>query len=669
MRRFSAASFLAALVTVFALLVLSACSGTSSNPNAVTKIILTPTSLSLNQGQVTAISAVAQNSAGSTVAADILFSSSNPALASVSSGGLICGGTWDANIIACTAASATGQVTITATSGTVTATMTIYVHQHVDRVVASAKGPCLSLGRTATMAVSVLNTSASGCSVQSPCDITSTVGPIIHGTGDTTILAVDSSTGVLTAAKPGVTTIFADVSGVNSVAQSYEVCRITTINVHSSTGSTTDFTLNPASAQTLVADVVDSAGVQVNPVLTWGTTFSSVATATVASSGSPFGTVTGVAPGTAFITATCSNPDCNANLPAQYALSVNTVTVPGGAGPTVYAASTNSLSLIPISSASDTIGTALTLPYPPNSIIADPVGRKVYLGSSSGMMIVTVANNTITTNTISGVILAVSGDSNYVIVSDPSTNTTNVYDVSTSSSAFTHPNTTTWAAITPDSKTTWFSQGNHGFNDSLSAPAYQFGLPFVPVAGAFNGTGALGYFTSGNSAGIDVRSTCNTSDVETLAASNPTLIVSTPSGAAVADSPNLDVITSSNFGEGCPATASTSITSHPLGLGSFNTKQMFVDSTGTSIWLISNLPQVVSFDIPTSVTNATPLVNGATPLSGGIRTDGQQAYFGASDGMVHRIEVGTHADVQQIAVGLKDSNGNTVNPNLVVVVP
>ena len=669
MRRSSAASYLAAVVPALAILLLGGCSGTSSNPNAVAKIVVTPAALSLNQGQVAFISAVAQNSAGTTVAADITFSSSNSALASVSSGGLICGGAWDANIITCTASSGVGQATITATSGTVTATMTVYVHQHVDRVVASAPGNCLSLGRTATMTVSVLNTSAPGCSVQSPCDITSTVGPVAYGTGDSSILAVDNSTGVLTTAKPGLTTIFGSVSGVNSVAQPYEVCRIASINIHSSTDSTTEFTLNPASSQTLVADVVDSAGVQVDPVLTWGTTFSSVATAAVASTGSPFGTVTGVTAGTAFITATCSNPDCNANLPAQYSLRVNTVNVPGGADTTVYAGSTNSTTLVPITSSTNVAGTAITLPFVPNSLVADPAGAKVYLGSSSGMMIVTKATNAVTTNSISGTVLAVSPDNNYVVVSDATNNVINVFNVSTSSAAFTHPSQTPWADFTADSKTSWFFQGSRGFNDSLSAPAFQFGLPFAPVAVAFNGTGALGYFTSGNSAGIDVRATCNTSDVQTLAASNPTLITTMPAGAAVADSPNIDVITSSNFGPGCPPPAATSMVSHDLGLGTFHAKQLFLNSNASAVWLISDLPQLASFYFPTATTTVIPLANGATPLSGGIRSDGQQAYVGATDGTVHRIDVGSNTDTQQIAVGLKDGNGNPVNANLVAVVP
>jgi hypothetical protein len=49
--------------------------------------------------------------------------------------------------------------------------------------------------------------------------------------------------------------------------------------------------------------------------------------------------------------------------------------------------------------------------------------------------------------------------------------------------------------------------------------------------------------------------------------------------------------------------------------------------------------------------------------------DSQNAYFGASDGTVHRILVSELSDVAQVAVNLKDANGNVTPPNLVVVVP
>ena len=102
MQRFSAASLIAALFTALFLSFLTACGGTSSSANTVASLVISPTVLSMNQGQVVGITASAQNATGSTVAADINFSSSNTALANVSSGGLLCAGAWDANIITCT---------------------------------------------------------------------------------------------------------------------------------------------------------------------------------------------------------------------------------------------------------------------------------------------------------------------------------------------------------------------------------------------------------------------------------------------------------------------------------------------------------------------------------------------------------------------------------------
>src|SRR5208337_5405774 len=120
------------------LVLLAGCGGGSSANTTVTTIMLFPTTISLNEGAVGTLSASAQNSAGSTVAADITFTSSNNNIATVSSGGLVCGGVWDANIINCNATigqGGVGQVTITATSGTATATAMVYVHEKVDRVV------------------------------------------------------------------------------------------------------------------------------------------------------------------------------------------------------------------------------------------------------------------------------------------------------------------------------------------------------------------------------------------------------------------------------------------------------------------------------------------------------------------------------------------------------
>src|SRR5208282_2689669 len=118
--------------------------------NTVVGISLTPTTLSLNEGGVGGLSAVALDSSGGSVAADITFTSSNSGIATISSAGLVCGGLWDANFINCNATigqAGVGQVTITATSGSITATSTVYVHLKVDRVVTNQLSGCLSQGQ------------------------------------------------------------------------------------------------------------------------------------------------------------------------------------------------------------------------------------------------------------------------------------------------------------------------------------------------------------------------------------------------------------------------------------------------------------------------------------------------------------------------------------------
>ena len=135
----------------------------------------------------------------------------------------------------------------------------------------------------------------------------------------------------------------------------------------------------------MAADVYDTKGAYIKPSLTWASNYPAVQPRPSPRPGSPSGIITAVVPGTTTVTATCSNPDCNANLPAQYSINQLTVTVPGSHDTTVYAASTNSTTLVPITTSNNTAGTAITLPYAPNSILADPTGAHVYLGSATSL--------------------------------------------------------------------------------------------------------------------------------------------------------------------------------------------------------------------------------------------------------------------------------------------
>jgi hypothetical protein len=273
---------------------------------------------------------------------------------------------------------------------------------------------------------------------------------------------------------------------------------------------------------------------------------------------------------------------------------------------------------------------------------------------------------------VPGSVVAISPDGNYVVLSDPASGAVYVFNVTTSTFAFRNFGVITSAAtLTPDSKTTWFVNTNQAYANSLSAQSQQFALPYTANAIAFNAGGTLAYVTSSTTPQVDVRSTCDHSEIQPLTANAPTLISSIPtsSGAVVADSPNIDVITSSNIGGGCPTTATSSIATYDLGAGAFTATQLLVSPDSSHAWIISNLPQLLGFDLTTSTPFTIPFANGATPLNGGVRIDSQQLYIGASDGTVHRVDVASLTDAAQITVGIKDSNGNVVGPNLVAVVP
>ena len=830
MQQFSVVRVLAALLTAICLSLLAACGGGKATTNPVpAQIVLSPTTVSLNEGDVTTISAVAENSSGGIIAADITFTSSNPKIATISTGGSICGGVWDSSFIVCNATigqGGVGQVTITASSGGVNATLTVYVHEKVDRVVVTPPSGCVTMGQVVTTSASAFNTSDPGCSPTAPCDITSTVGPIAISSNDPTIVAnsagieptyssatntptytsggtitgssgqtcnlsnftagnasgIDptyslatnsptytsggaitgntgqtcslsnfngvtgatatvaltgtntiasgshltitsegsggitppttatlgngtatcsgtanvitalntniglgfsvvgaaanvtltgantiaagthlnvtasgygattppttatlsngtatcsgianvitalTSAGVFTAQNPGSTTVFGSVSGVNSVAVPYLTCPVASIMVHDANSSNTSFTLTVGGTQPLTADVFDTKGQYIKPSITWGSSaIASVKVATGTTGDNP-ATLTGVAPGTAYITASCSDPDCNKNVGAQYSLNVATAAVSGGTTTTVYAASSNSLSLVPISTSTNTAGTPITLPFPPTSIVVDPTGTTVYLGSaSSGLMAVNISTGVVTTYSVFGTIEAISPDANYLLVSYPPLNSLYYFNASTQTTTFTQAGeTTNSSAFTPDSK---LSEWLNGTQLGVVIPAISAfratPLGYTGNALDISGQGGLTYITAATPNGIDVRSTCDRSEVLTFSANSPTLIKAIPNGtgAVAADSPAIDVVTTGTVQAGCPAAAPNSVASFDLGAGPFNARQIFFSSNSTGAWIVSDLPELLLFDLTNSTPYTIPYAGGATSYnscSGGI---------------------------------------------------
>lgn len=865
MRQFSAARCLAALLSLVALAFIAGCSSTGVQTPTAAAITLSPSSLSLNEGQVLSITASAVDGTGTVVAVDFTYSSSNPALASISSAGDVCGGQFDADTIVCSP-NGDGQATITVTSGAAKASATVYVHKQVDRVVIQPLSDCESMGTILNPTGLAYNTSAQGCSITAPCDITSTVGPFVFGSGDGTVVAsaagvdahyssttnsptytgggtitgskgqtcnlidfsVGGGTGInptydqqsksptyvsggaisgvagqtcnlssfdsvigatalvtlsdtniiasgtqltitspgtgggttaptsailsngtatcsgtatvvtqllttvgvdqvigatatvtltgantinsgtqltvtnsgygavqppttatlssgtatctgtasvvtalnnttgLEAQNPGATSLFASVAGVNSVGTPFTVCPVQSIVVHDANSSNTNFTLTGGQTQNLVADVLDSKGASIKPNLTWATSQAGAAAITPSNATA---TIAGVGPGTTSVTATCITPNCNVNLPPQYSYDVAIATVAGQSPDTVYAASTKSLTMVPIPVVTNVVGTPITLPNYPNSIVASPDGSNVYLGSDAGVMQYNPASATVTTLGFNGKVLGVSGDGSLLLVSDPAGFATYLFNASLAENVATGVNPATAGALTPDDQWSMSLIGQAMVRLGYTVPIITTQLNSVPNGIDVSAQGSLTYISSSAGQSIDVRSTCNQSELQTLTANNPTLVAHLPNatGAVAVDAPQIDLITTTQPTGTCPTVASSSLTGYDLGAGSFNPLQLLVSSGSDRAWIITDQSSVLTFDLTTNTPAAIPLTGGVIAYNGGLTLDGSQLYVGAYDGSVHRIQLSSLSDAQEISPGLKDANSNVVAPDLVTV--
>ena len=287
------------------------------------------------------------------------------------------------------------------------------------------------------------------------------------------------------------------------------------ILVHSAASQDTSFTLTTGTTVALTADVYDSNGQYIKPVLTWGSSAPASATVTGTGTANNPGTITAVAPGTAYITASCNYPSCNKNLPPQYSDHVVTTTFSGSTSTTVYAASTNSLMLVPIATSSNTAGTVITLPQLPNSIISDPAGAKLYLGSSAGLMVVNLNTSVVSTVAVNGTVVAVSANGSTVLISDSVGNTINYFAASSQSVPFAHSGATTNStAFTPDSVVNEWLDGNLL---GVAIPGVFFNLPTLAYTGNaldISGQGGLTYVTSSSAHQIHVLATCNQAEVQ-----------------------------------------------------------------------------------------------------------------------------------------------------------
>ena len=178
---FGFAFFIAFLIFMLAgLLGCSSSSAVGTAGSAVpASIALAPTpNASMEIGTYQAFLAAALSSTKTTIAEPISYQSSNTAVLTIANNGLACAGSWDSlsNPQICTPGGV-GVAVVTATAqGVSSPSTTVYVHQHIDKVVVSLLfpqnqpppvNPCLSVGQSANYQANAYSRGV---------DVTSTVG-------------------------------------------------------------------------------------------------------------------------------------------------------------------------------------------------------------------------------------------------------------------------------------------------------------------------------------------------------------------------------------------------------------------------------------------------------------------------------------------------------------
>ncbi|MFB3813660.1 MAG: YncE family protein [Terriglobales bacterium] len=615
----------------------------------------------MNLRDVQQLSATVQDANGNVLANQTLtFSSSNTSFVTVSSGGLVCAGVWDAQTVVCQPPSSgplpAPAANITVSVGSVSATVPVYLHPPINAItVSAASSECQTAGGD-TPETNTYTAKAFSNGV----DITSLVGPLSWSVSPSSVATVDTTgkcttdnTCVITAAAPGVAQVYASVAGTTSTPGRFTTCPVQSIALTVKDATDTSVTLDAGKTATVAPVALDTKGKDVTKkaILQFDVAQPVVASGVISS-----GVVTANAPGTTTLLASCTPPSCNIPIPNStnlYPVYSNpfVVTVNGTSSTTAYVASSESTSLYPIDStksADTAVGAAITLPDKPNSMVVAPNGQRLYLGSAAGLIIVDTATNSVSTvPTLVGKPISVSPDSNVVIISDAATGTLYFYATS-NNSVVTHNFgvTATHAAWSPDSYRAYVTSGE-------KAVVYTQGRSVVPLTTAtardvaFLSQGSFAYLGGGGN-NVSAYATCNDAQAAGVATPGiPSLIEPVMDGQRLVavDVPYLDVITATSDGtapvngatgydpatNACiPPALSNSEAHFDLTAGTFTPNQLLVTSDGNNAFVLpADIPSLIAFDLTSQTPTLVPLGAGITgTTTGGVTLDGKLLFFG-----------------------------------------
>ena len=719
-------------LVAIAILLLVSLPGCSSGKAVTTTVYPVPASISiipapavsLEIGTYQAFTTTIENSARAAISEPVTYVSSDTSVVTVAANGLACAGSWD-NLVSPTICTPgrVGSAQITATAqGVSSPATTVYVHQHIDSVtlqdLCSAaeppapctlpRHPCQSLLEKETSLPQ--NTVYEAHAFSRGVDITGSVGQFTWQAANLEVVTLNNTASGLsnlvngtslnqvqaTAKTPGVTTVFATIGIASSIPVNFTTCAVQSI-VLDVTGAT-------STSKTIIPTVTDTVGnVISNPLqagatpLTWSSSQSGSVTATA---GSATGSTAGVG---ATIIASCTPPTCNIgfspSLPIYPENAVQVIVNPSGSATTsatVYVSSTgcgtigNCVSTVIPVTTPNTLGTAVTLPVTPNSLVFDRQGSTAFIGTNSGLLgsaglaELASGSNTVTQFTSTpGKVLAVSPDGTKVVVSDTIDipNQVFVFDTTLGSSAAFSITGATAADFSPDSLKAYIIAGS-----TLYVYSKVDALQTIPLRApandvAFFAEGAFAYLAGGDPAGVMVRRTCDNGEADTVATVlTPIFMRALPDATqmlALAP-PNVELINANTTPVGCTPSISDTVTSFSLGQAAFTASQLIIAEDGSTAYIVSpNLKSILVFDIGARTSSTLSLLGNATPIQASLTPDGTLLLIGASDGMVHEIQTATGVDVTQIQFPLglclntagQKFPGITCNPDLVAVKP
>jgi hypothetical protein len=671
MRRYS--FFLVLPVLIGLVLSLPSCGGGTPKANVVATVSLPVSTISLNKGDVYTLSPTATDKNGTSVLAQFTFSSSNTALLNVSTNGAMCAGTWDTNFIVCTPTTGSGSAVVTVSSAGVSTTATVYVHEKVDSVQIDPLGTdCVSATGTLQLSAKAYSQDPAACSRLGtgapPCQIpNSSIGNFFWTSNNTGVVTFDNNTniGQATANIPGTTTVYASASANNSPAVKFTTCALVSLSIATSSGGTAPFSLAKSGTQALVATAVDSKNTTLTNIpVTWVSS-QSFALAVSSSTTTPQNaTVTANNPGTASILATCSSPACNIGLDPIYSnLMVGSYT--GTANDTLYVASKDSLQLVPVDLGNNnSVGSAITLPVKPNSMLAARSGNYLDLGAdATTAMSVNPSTNAVSNLNIPGTVLGFSPDSSLFALQTPSLNTVTVFTTASSAGAVSMPYTGTLLRIgfAPDSHTIFLTQGSNKLVfANQSSPVQTVTLSGTANDNDFLATGHAAYLAGGAPGQVTARSTCDPFvQVDTKAAANPQLVRAIPDGSGILalDPPNIIVLSPISADNACPPNVNSNSNSYVTGIS--NPTALLVTADSSKAFITDGSGTVYIFNLSSHTTTPVALTGVTATFEADVTLDSKYAYVGASDGKVHKIDLTAGTDVGQIDPKLKQSDNTT----------